>query len=80
MPAQLKERDEKEYEDDLNDLYGDVSICGMSYAAGYALREIDPIAFRVGMSDMPDVWECSECNVEYEDELDAESCCAPEEE
>lgn len=80
MPAQLKEISEKEFEDKLNEIHGTVEICGITYAAGYALRQVDETAFRCSMSDLPEVWECSECNTEYEDELDAESCCKPESE
>lgn len=29
----------------------DVNICGMSYSQSHALKEIDPIAYRCGLSD-----------------------------
>lgn len=40
-----------EYSDMLDELYGEVEICGMSYSAGTALQLIDPVAFRCGKSD-----------------------------
>jgi len=43
---------EREYKEYLNDLYGDVEICGYLYASGDALKKVDPIAFDVGMSNM----------------------------
>lgn len=45
---------EEAYEDTLNDIYGDVSICGFERPQGTVLKEIDPIAFNVGMSDNED--------------------------
>ena len=33
-------------EEELNELYPMVSICGLEYGSGTALREVDPIAFR----------------------------------
>ncbi len=39
------------FEDQLNDCYDDVEICGYKYTAGCALRQIDETAFRCGVSD-----------------------------
>jgi len=44
--------DDADYMEYLNDLHGDVDICGYSYQAGCALRELDPTAFSVGQADM----------------------------
>ena len=71
---------ENEYEEMLNDTYETVEICGMTYEAGYALKEVDPVAFRCGLADEPLWWACDECRTEYEDEDEANECCAPEEE
>jgi len=46
---------EEAYEDTLNDIYGDVSICGQERPSGTVLKEIDPIAFNCGMSDNEDI-------------------------
>lgn len=42
------------YDEMLNECYGDVNICGYEYSAAYALEQIDPIAYRCGMSDYYD--------------------------
>lgn len=42
---------DEQFRDFLDDVYGDVEICGMRYCSGHALQELDPIAFRVGKSD-----------------------------
>jgi hypothetical protein len=79
MSAIKKEFDENEYEELLNDTYGDVEICGLKYPAGHALRELDPIAFRCAMNDNEeDGWICSECGQTYIDEEEAEECCKEE--
>lgn len=39
------------YIDFLDENYGTVQICGGTYSASHALRMIDPIAFRIGLSD-----------------------------
>ena len=78
MKAKLVEIDEKEFEYQLNENYGDVDVCGMTYSAGTVLREVDPTAFRCAMADEPDQWECSECGAVYDDEDEANECCAPE--
>jgi len=54
---------EKEFEEYLDEIYGPVKICGYEYPAGQALKEVDPIAFRVGMADE----ECN-CGEDEDDE------------
>jgi hypothetical protein len=39
------------YNDMLNEVYGMVKIAGYEYETAYALKECDPIAYRVGLSD-----------------------------
>jgi hypothetical protein len=75
------EKDEREFEDILNETYGTVEICGMTFDQGTALKELDPVAFRCAMSDEPIRYACGECGKEFEeDEQDeAEECCKPEE-
>lgn len=77
------EMSEEDYRDMLDEIYGDVEICGMKYGSGYALQELDPTAFRCGKSDyeseQPSKWKCGGCDDEFDDEDDAEACCAPEE-
>jgi len=45
---------EEAYESELNEIYGDVSVCGYDRPSGAVLREVDPIAFRCGLSDNED--------------------------
>ena len=48
----MNERLLEEYFDDmLDDCYQDVVIAGLAYSASVAFKRIDPIAYRVGMSD-----------------------------
>lgn len=46
--------DEDNYDDMLDDCYGEIEICGLSYAASIALYRVDPIAYRCGFSDYCD--------------------------
>lgn len=38
----------------LNEIHGPVTICGYEYEAGRALKDVDPVAFRCGLSDWLD--------------------------
>ncbi len=71
------EKDEEDFIESLNDIYGMINICGYEYEAGRILREIDPIAFQCGLSDQPLQYQCGECNKIYEedDQDAAEECC-----
>ena len=42
------------YEEFLNEVYPDCKIAGYEYSTGYALKTIDPVAFRCGLSDWLD--------------------------
>lgn len=48
------------YEDMLNECYPMVSVCGYEYEPARALKELDPIAYRVGFSDY-----CSDLESEH---------------
>lgn len=39
------------YDEMLNDVYGTVIIAGYEYDTSRALKEVDPIAYSVGMND-----------------------------
>lgn len=49
--------DELEYAELLDDIYGEVSVCGYSFSAGHALWKLDPIVFRMRMLDYQDSQE-----------------------
>jgi hypothetical protein len=53
------------YEEQLNDCYESVSICGFNYDQGHALRNLDPIAFRCGVSE----WEGEEFDEIHESDM-----------
>lgn len=42
---------DKDYEKILNDIYGNINICGYEWPAGYVFKEIDPIAFEIGKGE-----------------------------
>jgi hypothetical protein len=42
---------EQAYNDTLDEIYGTVIIAGYEYNTSQALKEVDPIAYAVGMSD-----------------------------
>lgn len=56
-----------EYMEYLDEVYGEVNICGMFYGAGQALEATDPVAFRVGLSDYE-----SQIQAELEEALENE--------
>lgn len=47
---------EARYDELLDEIYGEVTMGQLSWPASQVLREMDPIAYNVGMSD----WESSE--------------------
>lgn len=58
---------DSEYIDHLNEIYGDVEVCGYTYGAGDVLESQDPVAFRCGKGDYE-----SEIQSELEDQLSRE--------
>ena len=55
-----------EYDEMLDDVYGDVEICGMNYSSSQALKELDPIAYRCGKGDYESNYDLNNCE-EYND-------------
>lgn len=85
MKAVRVEVSESEYDDMLREVFGnrqgEVEIAGNSYDVAYALKEVDPTAYRVGFSDFEsehEGWKCSECDTVHETEEEAEECCKDE--
>ena len=71
-----------EYDEMLNES-GPVEVCGMTFDPADILREMDPVAYNCGFSDMQeyeDVYICPMCGEEHEDEDAAKFCCQTEEE
>jgi len=42
---------EEQYDDMLDDCWGEINICGMMWFASTVLKRVDPIAYRVGLAD-----------------------------
>ena len=55
-----------EYDEMLDDVYGDVEICGMNYSSSQALKLLDPIAYRCGKGDFESNYDLDNCE-EYND-------------
>jgi len=74
------DKDEDQFQYELDEQHELIVVFGQKYGAGYVLRELDPTAFRCALSDRPIQYECGECSRVYEeDEADeAEECCKPE--
>ena len=45
---------QESYDNGLNETWGTVNVAGHTYDTARALRELDPIAYRVGMADYAD--------------------------
>ena len=58
---------DSEYVETLNDIYGEVYVCGMSYGSGDILQDQDPTAFRCGKADYE-----SGIQTELEEQLERE--------
>ena len=69
-----------EYMEFLDEIYEEVTICGMTYSAGAALEACDPVAFRVGLGDYESEIQAElEEAIENEDYSDIEWIEEPEE-
>ena len=44
----------EKYDDFLEEVFGDISVCGYKYSASRVLKAIDPIAYRCGENDWLD--------------------------
>ena len=70
--------DDKAFADYLNELYEPVTICGITFDQGTAIRELDPTAFNCMRNDMQEyttIYTCPVCCKEHEDRDDALWCC-----
>ena len=62
---------EEYYADMLDDCYGEIEICGLSYAPSIALERVDPIAYNCGMNDFADsVWSDVKYDLEHNGYVD----------
>jgi len=74
-----REITEEEYRELLNELYPEVCIGYLTFDPGRIVEELDPTAFRCGLTDYESTldceWQCSECAAVYGTEEEAEECC-----
>lgn len=68
----LENGDNDAYDEMLDEVYGEIEICGYSYCASIALYRVDPIAYRCGRSDWED-YEAGEIEYQLERMGDGES-------
>lgn len=77
--------DEDSYDELLDEIYGDIEICGLTYPASQALESVDPIAYRCGFSDMQEYYYTADApedvtgfdeSEEFESSEDCESAIA----
>jgi len=52
---------ESAFEEQLDELEGAVSVCGLEYSPSYVLKEVDPTAYRCAVADFSD-----DTYIEYE--------------
>lgn len=67
---------DEEFNMHLDECYEEVNICGMTYSASHALKELDLIAYRCAKSDYEanfDLEDCAEYT-EKRDELEQLQC------
>lgn len=56
----------EQYNQMLDDCYPSVKVCGYEYDPSRALKELDPIAYRVGFSDYCSSLESDGWSIDYE--------------
>lgn len=65
--------DDSAYADYLDECYGDVVVCGMTFGSGRLLQDADPTAFRCGKNDYEsEIQSKLEKQLENEDSDDIE--------
>lgn len=83
MKATNRKDDSRNYEGEYCDMLDElwpVKIGSLEYQASMVLRLVDETAYRCWLNDfadsMDDEWVCDECWDTYDNELEAEECCA----
>ena len=69
----MNDRDSR-FDDMLDESHGTVTIAGYEYTTSDALYRLDPIAYRVSLSDFRDGL-CSEGEHDYRDRLNNSTAC-----
>lgn len=64
---------DSEYIEFLDEIFGDVQVCGMTFSSGSLLQDADPVAFRCGKGDEEsNIQSELERQLENEDDSDIE--------
>ena len=73
---------EQKYKDELDDLYGTITIGDCTFSPSQIMEECDPTAFSVGLSnaeenlqETEEKYVCPDCGSHHDDEDDATYCC-----
>lgn len=53
---------EEQFKNYLDDCYPPIKFGDMEYQPSYALRELDPVAYKVWLSDYAGTEECPDCD------------------
>jgi hypothetical protein len=72
------EKYDETYYDEMLDESGTVLVGGLEFWPSRILSELDPIAYRCGMSDIQEYetkYKCPECEGLHDDEDEARECC-----
>jgi hypothetical protein len=59
----------EQYDEWLNEVYGEIEICGFKYYASYAFKEVDPIAYGCGYGEYWSYLLSDGEYIEYEQDL-----------
>lgn len=73
----------EEFNNYLDKELGVINICGVTYLTSTVWVQIDPTAYHCAFDDYEDakqqdrdeIWICSACNEEHNNQDDAEECC-----
>lgn len=63
---------EDEFDNYLDETYPDADVCGFTYNASYALKELDPTAYRCMKADYESEYDLDDCDeyIELKEELE----------
>jgi hypothetical protein len=83
MNAQEIYLDDDKYDEIIDQIYGKFQIGVCSFDASRILKELDPIAYNCGKSDVENMegcpkYMCDECGGMFDTEDEAEECCQEE--
>ena len=67
----VREYAEDNFDNFIDEMYGEIEICGLSYYASNALKRVDEVAYRCGICDYEDMLQ-EDINEIEDDEDDEE--------